>query len=299
MIVFYRQGLGDRMNLCLFCLGFSDLMYLVTMFIMASYCFIAVAFPGEEEFWKAFLSKYILSFDYGFGIFSGCVTMIIAVERCVCVMFPMKSSSVISTKIMAIILLVTFIVIQLLCSVYIIKEKIIFVQDMVTGEKMVDLVTTELYVSHVIFRIIEDIVLSVISLLSFSILALTTAITVIKLRSAMIWRKSSASSFLKGQEVLIRMLVVVSTIYIFCAAHNVILALTRYLVPEFSAAGRYKNIYFCAHFIFHIPVIFNCSINFFVYAKMSSRFQEELKVLCLGITTPRTSNSTAVKYTGQ
>ncbi|XP_025104667.1 uncharacterized protein LOC112570459 [Pomacea canaliculata] len=232
MIVFYRQGLRDRMNLCLFCLAFTDLMFLASYALIVSYCLIGIAFPDEKDFYKWFFMKHGLYFKFGFGHSSGCLTMIIAVERCVCVVFPIKSSSVISTKTMAIILLVTFIVIQLLCSVYIVKENMTVVRDTTTGKDIITLITSEL-------------------------------------------------SFLKGQAVLMRMLVAVSSVYILCATPTIILALVRFAVPDFRSDGRYSNLFLAAHGVFFLPFILNSSVNFFVYTKMSSRFRHELQTLCL------------------
>lgn len=89
------------------------------------------------------------------------------------------------------------------------------------------------------------------------------------------------SSFLKGQAVLMRMLVAVSSVYILCATPTIILALVRFAVPEFRSDGRYSNLFLAAHGVFFLPFILNSSVNFFVYTTMSSRFRHELQTLCL------------------
>lgn len=79
MILFYRQGLRDRMNFYLFCLALVDLMYLASTALRAAYCYIGIIFPEQRDFWKWFFLKYGLCFVYGFGHCSGCLTMIISV----------------------------------------------------------------------------------------------------------------------------------------------------------------------------------------------------------------------------
>ncbi|XP_025105708.1 uncharacterized protein LOC112571112 [Pomacea canaliculata] len=290
MIVFYRQGLRDRMNLCLFCLAFVDLMYVTAVLGTVSYCFIAVFLPEEEHFWKQTLMKNFLNFVYGFGYSSGWLTMIIATDRCVCILFPMKSATVISTKTMTILLASSILLINILCGVYIIKETVVSTKDDVTGRRVVMLSTTALFLSTDMFSIIENIVLSLISIFCFSVVVLTTSLTIMGLRSAMAWRQStsslsplcSGSSYLKGQTVLMRMLVVVSFIYILCTAPNVALSLARFSDPAFRSDGPNCNVFTATHLFGFLTVMINSSINFFVYLTMSSRFRQELKTFLLG-----------------
>lgn len=192
MIVFYRQGLRDRMNLCLFSLAFVDLMFVTSSCTMVSYCLIGVFLPTREMFWRSFLTKHILNFVYGFANSSSCLTMIISVERCLCVIFPIKSTALISHQTMGVIVSATILSMQVLCGLYIVKEEIYSVKDAVTGEEIIVLVNSELYLSNTFFRIVEDIVLSFISLFSFSAVFLTTAATILGLRSALTWRKKTA-----------------------------------------------------------------------------------------------------------
>ncbi|XP_025104682.1 uncharacterized protein LOC112570473 [Pomacea canaliculata] len=281
MVIFYRQGLRDRMNLCLFCLAFVDLLYVTAQFIMISYCFLGTFMPSQVSFFRWTLLARCLNFIYGSAYVSGCVTMIIAVERCVCVMFPMKAATLISTKTMAIILALTFFLLQGMCSVFAFKETILVSRDPVTNGTIVSATISELYLSHDIFRIIEDIVLSVVSFLNFVVVVLATIITVAKLQSSVSWRKSTTRgrSYLKGQKVLMRMLVVVSCVYILCTSPNVAMGLTRFTVVEYRSDGKQCNLFLATNMIGFVITMFNSSTNFFVYITMSSRFRNELKLL--------------------
>lgn len=88
------------------------------------------------------------------------------------------------------------------------------------------------------------------------------------------------SVHLKGQGMLMRMLVALSLVYILCTAPDVVLALTRFTIPEFRADGDYCRVFVIAHRVRHAIVMVNSSSNFFVYIKMSSRYRQELKLLC-------------------
>ena len=102
MVVFYRQGLRDKMNLCLFSLAFVDFMYLLSVFILTLYC-PAVLFMDRVSYqileWNTM--KYLLNFRYAFLYSSGMLTAIIATERCICVVWPLKSATIFKTKTIA------------------------------------------------------------------------------------------------------------------------------------------------------------------------------------------------------
>lgn len=99
------------------------------------------------------------------------------------------------------------------------------------------------------------------------------------------------SSYLRGQAVLIRMLVAVSSIYILCTTPAITLALVRFSVPGFRADGKYGNLFQATHVLFYLPFMVYSSINFCVYVKMSSRFRRELQTLCLCLKTAETTKS--------
>ena len=79
-LVFY-QGLRDRMNLCLFSLALVDMLFIVFFYLVCSYCIIGQLQPEVEEWWKYFARKYFHGLFVGFLASSGCLTMVIGVER--------------------------------------------------------------------------------------------------------------------------------------------------------------------------------------------------------------------------
>nr|KAG5711625.1 hypothetical protein BaRGS_016807 [Batillaria attramentaria] len=120
-----------------------------------------------------------------------------------------------------------------------------------------------------------------ITLLNFLVVAIATAVTVVKLIRAMKWRQNTSSTAGdKRQMMLVKMLVTVSCIYITCSTPSVALAFARGLVTGFSTNGRYRNIFHQSHAIGYLIMMLNSSVNFFVYVTQSSRFRRELVLLC-------------------
>ncbi|XP_076448498.1 uncharacterized protein LOC143285154 [Babylonia areolata] len=285
MIIFFRQGLRDRMNLCLFSLAFVDLMYVTSKFIMASYCFV-----GEENFmlrevWKYTVRKNVVNFVFGFLYSSGCLTMIIAVERCVVVVLPMKAATIMKTRTMGLLIVFSILSMNALCSVYCFKYDVLVFDDVNTGKFTVMLTASAYYKRYkFVIDFVENIVLSTITFVSFFVVSIATCVTVIKLRNAMAWRQQSgtATSAERRQMTLVKMLVTLSCIFVICATPTICVALARLFVSGFWAQSRYRRMYYVTHIGATVILMMNSSVNFFVYVTQSSRFRAELRVLFLG-----------------
>lgn len=131
--------------------------------------------------------------------------------------------------------------------------------------------------------------MTVIPFFTFAVVVVATALTVIQLRRAIVWRRSSASAstsasaagITRKERGLVTMLVTVNCVFIITASPNIALGLTRSLVYDFWLTRRYANIFLAAHgWLLGLGVL-NSSINFFVYVFRSSRFRQELRGLPL------------------
>ncbi|XP_025099156.1 uncharacterized protein LOC112566942 [Pomacea canaliculata] len=102
IVVFCRQGLRDRMNLCLFCLSLADLCYLVTiLFVLTVSSIITQVDQNVGAVYSVKSMTYGLGFIFGTAALSRLISMVIAVERCLCVVFPLQATSLVKTRTMA------------------------------------------------------------------------------------------------------------------------------------------------------------------------------------------------------
>ena len=91
MAVFYKQGLKDRVNLCLFALSLADELYLIqAMFLYGEQ--LHLQFTTKERFgpMMRFIANNNLVGFYGFTWVSQALSAIIASERCICVLSPLR-----------------------------------------------------------------------------------------------------------------------------------------------------------------------------------------------------------------
>ena len=107
MAVFFKQGLKERINFCLFSLALVDLICLTEIF-MINVERIYTQFTDGERMGP--VQRYMVDNNviglYGFLYGSMLLYAIISVERCVCILFPLRAKTCISTKAIAFITVV-------------------------------------------------------------------------------------------------------------------------------------------------------------------------------------------------
>ena len=97
-MVFVRQGLRDRINLCLFSLALADFSFLLLIFSAKFFSFLGL-FDGElEEYWSQKYLNTVLGPMLGTMNISNLMTMIISVERCICVVSPFTAKRFLKTR---------------------------------------------------------------------------------------------------------------------------------------------------------------------------------------------------------
>ena len=119
------------MNLCLFCLSLVDGMFVFFFTLASSSCLFTFFRPDLQTWWKWSVRSNIMGVYMGFLISSGCLTMIISVERCVCVLLPLRATSLIRTRTMAAIIFIIIATIQGICLIY--PLKVILIQIFCVG----------------------------------------------------------------------------------------------------------------------------------------------------------------------
>ena len=124
---------------------------------------------------------------------------------------------------------------------------------------------------------------TVLTMLFFVTIGVTTTITVVKLRRVVQWRQSSTSSVSVAatssikEIVLTKTLVATSVLFIVCLAPTIMVQIASFVEPEFYFTGRYYNL---THALQHVMLFFkasNSSFNFFIYYNMSTRYRETLR----------------------
>lgn len=286
-LVFRSQGLRDRMNLCLFVLAIIDMTCLSYSMIYTVTMCIRIAKPelGEELYVKELF--YAMGVNYGWREASACINVVIAVERCVCVLFPLQANTIMSTRTMGILLVSIVIGMQLAFVTAPAKRYVFPVYDNTTGKTRWTVTSSEPWKNNqdlILYEKVEDTFMMIVfPFFTFTVVSGATIITVVKVRGAMVWREnaSSVTSDAQGQHLaLTKMLVVVSCLFVICRIPWVAITLARIFYPSFSSSGRQANLYLVLELVAHYFPYTHSSVTFFIYFSQSSRYRSHLRRLC-------------------
>ena len=137
-------------------------------------------------------------------------------------------------------------------------------------------------VIDILFRLVYS---TILTTLFFTIIAVTTTITAVKLRRVVQWRRSSTSSASVSvtssikEIALTKTLVATSVLFIVCLAPSIMVQMASFAEPEFYYTGRYYNLVYVAHTVMLLFLVSNSSFNFFIYYGMSTRYRQTLRDL--------------------
>ncbi|KAL8589835.1 hypothetical protein ACOMHN_020838 [Nucella lapillus] len=282
--VFYRQGLRERINLCVFCLALMDLVVICVIFGL-----------GVEKAYRSLVGPFNFFITYfvgltGFTWVSMFLSAVIAAERCFCVVSPLRAQRMLSTRTLAVV--ITSISLLLLTGMLVIagpKHTEVCVFDPQTNTTSLIVYVTDYYLQNKNILDIFDIFVYALTLPSvfLAIVIVTTIITTAKLRSVLRWRQQSSSasgvqtsSTSETQMVALTWtLVATSVLFVLCTSPVLFVQMSIFFVKELKAGGRFHNLRTLSWGFIDLFRCINCSLNFFIYYRMGSRFRQTLKGL--------------------
>ena len=190
MAVFYKQGLKERVNLCLFALSLADGLYLIQT-ISISGEQLHLQFTTKEWFgpmMKFMVNNNLIGF-MGFPFVSQVLSAIIASERCLCVLCPLRFQTLLQTRTMAVIIVGVYLVVVGPYFVVTLRYRIACVFDPSSGTVIYTPVPGKLYRSHKeLINYLDGFVYGV-GIPTFMVIIVTTKtiITAMKIRQAAAW----------------------------------------------------------------------------------------------------------------
>ena len=283
MLVFYKQGLNERVNLCLFALSMADLIYLTQLLIIFGEQ-LKLQFTTREMYgpFLRFMINNNLTGLYGISWVSQILSAIIATERCLCVLKPLRFQTLLRTRTMAAIIIVVYVVTLGLCFVVVMRYRIACLFDLLSGTIMYAGVTGDFYGKYEKFVNYLDIFVygAGIPAVVVIVVTATTIITSLKIRQAAAWRAGSSSASGKSsssvsQELaLTKMLIGIAVLFIVFVFPLALFRFVCLFMPEMNVGRRNQNFYMSGVWILDMSMSVNSSFNFFVYYTIGSRYRE-------------------------
>ena len=286
LAVFFKQGLNERVNLSLFALSLAD-----EIFLVQSMCFFGeqmhLQFTTKEIFgpMMRFITNNNLVGFFGFSWVSQVLSAIIASERCLCVLSPLRSQTLLRTRTMAVIIVVVFLVVVGFYFVMATRYRIACIFVPATGTTW-SIVSSEFYRNHeLLINYLDGFVYGAgIPVVMITVVAATTIITAVKIRQAAAWRagtssasgsSSSSSSSISPQELaLTKMLIGIAVLFIVCVFPLALFRFVCLFLPELNIGRRYHNLFTTGLSVLEALSYVNATFNIFVYYSIGSRYRE-------------------------
>ncbi|XP_076456723.1 uncharacterized protein LOC143291021 [Babylonia areolata] len=271
-------------------LAVSDTGFLLFLMCGKSYALLSLLDPVAGNYWLQRHNGPVLGNYLGFLSISNVITALIAVERCRCVLAPLKAATFFRTRSMGLVMGA-------------VSLSVLVVENVVMGFKYQTvplthpLTNTSTFISRLsptylrhrtLLDVLEIYLVSVtLPLLSLLVVVLCTAAIIVRLRVSATWRRGavlSGSSMMTSVErqeaTMTRMLVTVCGVYVLCMTPSVCRALLLFSrVPGFLITGHLCNIFKVSTSFTLILEALNASVNFLIYVKQSSHYRCTLRRL--------------------
>ncbi|XP_059164113.1 QRFP-like peptide receptor [Physella acuta] len=241
VIIFYRQGFKDTVNISFFTLAVSDLLSLIGL-LWLSLCFFAPFRFADLPFMPTDVQYLTGGWPHViFARITGWVTAFVTVERCLCIAMPLKVKNIITRSRVGIVIcvIVFFVVGSAAPAYYTSRFDLVYFPKL--NKTLVGLVFTSDRGQ------VEEVSFAINSVFcplgSFTAVVISTVVLVVKLNEKTKWRQNSvadntknASIAIKEQKV-IKMVVGISTIFIVSFTPAAICFSAMALEPEFRVTG--------------------------------------------------------------
>lgn len=275
VIVFLKQGWGEVTNVSLFTLAIADLGCLFSTFI-------------KSIMYNPFLNNADIHFDgrsivfflcgmpkYYFAMSASCITAYITLERCLCISMPFKFKSMITQKRSAMVSIIIYLSCVVLYTPVYATGKFDYIWYPKKNRTLMRIVFNDKQatIDSVVFGIT-----TVLTVGTFLFVVCCTIILVSNLWKQRKWREATSQSTATdttGQKdrKLVKMIIVISTMYIVCFLPGTIRKCAMSAVPSLAKGGIHGNLRHVISSFTDITESINSSMNIFVYYHMSTKFR--------------------------
>ena len=290
MAVFFKQGLKERINLCLFSLALIDLFYLTLVLAICAER-IYTQFTDGERIGAVyrFMVKHNLLGLYGLGYGPMFLSAIVSAERCICVLFPLRAQRCIPTKAIAFIIVAGV-------SILVFARFAVTAMYQVTCfyEMRTQRLSWQLYVNDYYFR--NEAMLSALNGVFFGfcltvgcpvIVLIATIITAVRLTQTVRWRSQTSSSLSSKEIGVTKMLIALSIEFFVLSIPLIVLRVFPLSDPRLRAGGQFTNSFNVLVGIGELFSSISSSVNFFVYYFAGTKYRETLHGLINRNTLPK------------
>ncbi|XP_076455697.1 uncharacterized protein LOC143290243 [Babylonia areolata] len=282
-VVFYKQGLSDRISLLLFWVAVADLGYLVTQSLYLPSCYLSDKVQINN--WSTILNAKITRVKTWLNYTCGSLIMIMSVDRCLSVVMPLKARRLLTFRPMLVAIILSYLVpfgVYLTCFLsFTVQWRV----DPSTNRSVAYMTDTPWFPVDVKLapRICYFFTVSTKPVYLVTVIV-CCVITISHLHRASRQRSQMAGSVKEksdaGDRRITKMLLFLCVVHAAILSLDVCAGMANILVPEFYVYQKYHNSFVVLHQMLTNPAFCaNSAVNFFAYLVASSRFRKTLKEL--------------------
>ena len=281
MAVFFKQGLKERINLCLFSLALLDLLSLTG--VLAFHADKLFSFADEER--NGAVARFVVNNNviglYGIAYGSTFLSVIISTERCICVLFPLRAQRCISTKAIAFIIVVGVSVLVFARFAVTAMYQVTCFYEMRTQRRSWQLYVNSYYFrNQAILNALNGVFYGFCLTVGFPIIVLImTIITSVRLTHIVRWRSQTSSSLSSKEVGVTKMLIALSLEFFVLSIPIIALRVVPVFEPRLRAGGEFTNSFNVLATLSEICSYVSSSVNLFVYYFTGTKFKQTFQGL--------------------
>ena len=278
--VFFKQGLRERINLCLFSLALVDLIYLTVIFVIYAERIYTQFTDGERI---GVVYRYMVDHNvvglYGFGYGTMFLTAVISVERCICVLFPLKAQTCMATKHIAFLIAIVVLLLAFTRFAVTAMYQITCFYEIRTQRMFWQLHINDYYFRHrTMISALNGVFYGFCLAVGCPVVVLiATSITALKLIHTVRWRSHTSSSLSSKEIGVTKMLIALSIEFFLLSIPIISLRVSPVFEPRLTAGGDLANTFNLLLGLSELFFYMSSSVNLFVYYFTGTRFRETLR----------------------
>ncbi|KAH9525774.1 hypothetical protein Btru_002329 [Bulinus truncatus] len=298
VIVFFRLGFKETANVSFFSLSVAD-----TGVVLMLLGFSAVYNPAvlqSVRYFEVVDAVGYVSFGWPY---SGCsrvasvMTAVIAVERYLCVSFPMKVKSMLTTRVSVTTSVCVFCVVEATVVPAFAASSLGPTYNPRVNRTVLGLV---LKPTSAALETVSMYSMAIFQLLAFAVVVAFTASLIRSFLRVTQWRNQASANgaSLNGRDKkLVKTVIFISVSFIVFSIPGVVLVFMMIFIEEFKMTGRYRNLFVTLFSTFFPMDGLNSLVNFFIFLYMSSKFRRIfLSMFCINSISWRCLVRPEIKY---
>ncbi|CAL1539506.1 unnamed protein product [Lymnaea stagnalis] len=311
IMVFIRQGLKDSVTISLFGLALADLWSLLTIILIAVLYGLSYLSPNPSV---DYISVSAVFGGWPHALFlriSTWITVVICVERFLCVFIPLKVKLIFTAKRAGFVNI--FVFISMTCcyaQIYASHGLHWVFAPTYNRSRLVMWITEDRVEREAISGLMNGIIFPSIAII---IITVSTAVMVRSLQTSMSFRKATTNAATSkkvevaqhvqstlttdknkkqsrpsSQKRVVKMVSSIAIVFILCSIPEMVLTyVSRLFVLELNLFKRYHNMYNLIYAIDYQLQNVNAGVNIFIYYSMSSKFKENFDQMFLSSATKK------------